>query len=180
MSDTTHVTPPARLGPVSRARIGWALARVDVYLDGRISGRQRRGIRRELRANLVEAARHRGAKEAVAGLGDLRDLARGYVDAEVSDVRWRSGTVAASATFLLLVVATDVFHVGFTAALREVGSDRPVAYSYELWDGFGPLRGSADPAAGVFEVSLLTPFHLLTIVLVYIVAARLWRWRPSR
>jgi hypothetical protein len=61
---------------LDRMWIGRAVVGYDFWLEARgVAGRRRRDLRRELRANLSEAALDVGAREAVRRVGSPRVLA---------------------------------------------------------------------------------------------------------
>lgn len=86
-----------------RARIWWAVRRYDFWLDTFFARRGvRRDLRRELSANLTDAATTVGAKQAVANVGGLRRLAAQMTAPEEDRPRWYAGAMAGLAALAAL------------------------------------------------------------------------------
>lgn len=153
---------------MDRARIEWAVLRVDFDLDGRVPWRRRRQIRAELRSNLSEAAQAVGAKAAVRQLGDLHALAMSYL--ELYRGRWdfRAGSVAAVATYVALQVLAFVVFMAFSSGVVAGGGH---GASYSFWSGFGPFGGSV-LSGDRFEVLILSPAHVLLMAAAGLVGSR--------
>ena len=97
-----HILPtpiPERtssMNVIDRARIENAVQSYSFWLDWRgASGRRRRELRRELPANLVDAADHGGARDAVRHLGGTRRMA---AEALPPDRAARAGPSVSTAT----------------------------------------------------------------------------------
>jgi hypothetical protein len=150
-------------------RLGWAY----------VPARQQRDIVRELRAGLEEAAGSGDLDEAIERLGSTRELAREYADVLQPRVRWLAGVMWAAIAFAAVVwigiIAALAFAAGLDAAAVAQGS-------YDLW----PSLAFGDEAFLVEErdaqgdvtgasMSLLTPVHLVAMVVAFVVGSRPWR-----
>ena len=140
--------------------------------------------RRELRDNLISATEDVGAKEAVRQLGDLRQLAAGYLAAEYGDWQPRpSWTKAAGAAIVSYVILYWLHEVGTSAFRAGVLSDQPGANGRFAWDGipyvlddavFTFTNGAAISVGGAWR-----PGAYIAVLLVSILAGRLWRLLPG-
>lgn len=149
-----------------RARIEWAVLRVDFDLDARVPRARRRQIRNELRSNLVAAAANVGASVAVRQLGDLHKLAMSYVDVYRGRWDFRAGSWAAVVTYAAVQVIAFAIFVGFSSGVLAGGGH---SASYTFWDGFGPFGGSA--SAHSFQLLILSPAHVLLMAVAFFVAS---------
>lgn len=149
-----------------RARIRWALLRVDYVLDARVPRGRRREIRNELRSNLMEAAGRVGAEAAVRQLGDLNELAKSYL--EVYRGRWdfRAGSLAAVLMYAAIQVVGLAIFAGFSTGIFAGGGH---SASYSFWNGFGPFGGNASTHS--FGVLILSPAHLLLMAVAFVVGS---------
>lgn len=153
-----------------RLRIELAVRRVDWVLDGRVPMAKRRQIRSELRSNLIEAAEEVGANDAVRQLGDLRALAVSYLELYRGRFDLRAGSYWAVITYAAIqalgIALSIAFHAGVAAGGSHGGS-----YSFELWPGFGPFAGSASAGASSFMMLILSPAHVLLMLLAFVVGS---------
>ncbi len=149
-----------------RLRIELAVRRVDYALDGRVPMAKRRQIRNELRSNLVEAAKEVGAENAVQQLGDLRALADSYLELYRGRFDFRLGSVWAIVTYAALQVMGIALLIAFHAGVAAAGSHSGT-YSFELWPGFGPFAGKASASGNSFEILLLSPAHMLLMLVAF-------------
>lgn len=151
-------------------RIETAIRRLDWRLEGRVPRRRRRQIRRELRANLAEAAADFGEVEALRRLGDLRELAREYLDAETGRLNLRVGAYAAVVALAGLQLAGILLLHGFQAGLEAAGGSGPAHFS--LW----PLSFETAPEDGVlFTATVAWPALVGFPLLAFLVWSRAWR-----
>jgi hypothetical protein len=75
-----------------KLRILWAGARYNFWLDlHSVPNRKRRDLRRELKANLVQAAANIGTSKALLNIGSLRKLASASTQDGVLRSRWSAG-----------------------------------------------------------------------------------------
>jgi len=150
--------------------------------------RTRLAHRREVRENLLTASAEVGTKAALAGLGDARRLADGYVDAEFGDEArphlYTAAAILLTSQLLLTSLFTDAiiaFADGLTAA------DPDVTGTFH-WPGISFLQDDVTYTAVHGEVEWVggafTPLTWLLFVTATIVGGRLWRlvpqWRRRR
>ena len=162
------------------ARAVWAFDRLlqDLPRKSRVAAR------RELRDNLTSATEDVGAKEAVRQLGDLRQLAAGYLAAEYGDWQPRpSWTKAASAFIACYVVLYWLQEVGSSPFRAGVLSDQPVATGRFTWDGIPYVLDDAvftfSQGVGSSVGGAWRPGAYIALILVSILAGRLWRLLPG-
>lgn len=145
---------------------------------------QRIATRRDVRVNLLEAARDVGTTEALRRVGGSRRLAQQYLAAEFGDNprhSWIAAAYAATLTPLLLnfflAEAGNAFQNGVTAA------DSQATGTY-IWAGVSWLQsattytfshGTASTHGGAW-----TPLTYLLWLLITIGSGRLWRLRFPR
>lgn len=148
----------------------------------------RRAHRREVRENLLTASAEVGTMAALEGVGDVRRLAAGYVDAQFGDEPRPHLTTAALVFFtsqlLLLSLLTDAtiaFGDGLTAADPGVSGTFHWAGISFLQDDvtFTAVDGEVDWVGGAY-----TPLAWVLFIGATIAAGRLWRlvpqWRRRR
>ena len=151
---------------MDRARIEWAVQRVDFELDARVPRSRRRQIRTELRANLLEAAHAVGAKAAVGQLGDLHKLAMSYLDVYRGRWDFRAGSWAAVVTYLAIQVVASAIFAGFSTGVLASGGHEA---TYAFWNGFGPFGGSASGHS--FQLLILSPAHVLLMAAAFVLGS---------
>ena len=145
---------------------------------------QRIAIRREVRANLIEATHDVGVTEALRRVGGSRRLAQQYLAAEFGDrprPSWIGAAVGAGYTPLLLN-----FFLGEAGnAFRDgVIANDPHATGTYVWSGVTWLQsattytftdGTATSSGGAW-----TPLTYLVLFAVMVGTGRLWRVRVRR
>lgn len=156
-------------------RLGWRLSL------GMVPARQQRETVRELRAGLEDAAASGDLDQALARLGEPRELARAYLVAMEPRPRWAAGIVWAGVSLGVTFLVGLALSLAFTAGL-EAGGAGPG--TYELWSGFAfdgdPLYVEARAADGrsmTATFSLFTPLHVTAVVAAFVLASRPWRLR---
>jgi hypothetical protein len=153
-----------------RLRIELAVRRVDWLLDGRVPMGKRRQIRTELRSNLFEATNEVGAEKAIQRLGDLRALAHSYLELYRGRLDFKVGSYWAVLTYaaiqLLGIALLIAFHAGVAAGGAHGGT-----YSFEYWSGFGPFAGSVSANGSSFVMLLLSPAHVLLMLVAFLVGS---------
>lgn len=173
-----------------RLRIGWTVGAMHARLAD-LPGRRRRAIRRELRANLRDAAREVGAREAVARLGNQRELARGYLAAAGPRSRWKIGAAWTAVTWGSWIVVLSVLQIGFMIGVGTAAPAGDQSYSWQApWLlGFGGQAEVVDGWLGGFalEIRLLGPL-VIGLAAFLLGSSRFWRmlqlgrpasWRSS-
>lgn len=168
-----------------RLRLSFTVFRYDQWLDLKgVPGAARRPLRRELRANLDEAAADVGVDAALARLGSPEALATAHA-AAVHDPRrpaWGVGLVTAA------VVAVGYAWTWFLAALAWLDGAQAAAPGGGSAQGTITLYpGSRLAATWGPEGLSLDVFYppmpaVVLIGLVFLLAARVWRLtrRPAR
>ncbi|MCB1252392.1 MAG: hypothetical protein KDB39_03935 [Austwickia sp.] len=165
---------------LDRVRIETAVQRYDLALDlYGVAGPARRGLRRELRTNLREAAGDGGVRPALAAIGSPEQLARESAEAVSNPTRpaWSQGLawalVAVFLYWLLSLWSTFAFMDGVLAS----------GASHEVTGGITLLPGTEvsvqHDATGVMGGLVMRgPFWLTALalfLLVLTIAGRLWR-----
>lgn len=158
---------------IDRCRVWIATWWYGVWLEYHgVAIRRRRELKRELRANLVEASAARSAREGINDLGGVRVLATAVAQSGVRRPRWQIAGVAAAATLGI------VLNVEFIAALNYVNGVIDSGGGVNAGVVF-PFPGSSvshDPVGPGFAVEVglgwLPPALAL---LVFVLVARPWR-----
>ena len=153
-----------------RMRIELAVRTVDWELDGRVAMARRRQIRNELRSNLIEAANEVGTATAVRQLGDLKSLASSYLDLYRGRFDFRAGAFWAVATYAAIQVLGVAVLIAFKTGVGAGGWNSG-SYSFEFWNGFGPFAGSVSANGSSFEMLLLSPAHLLLMLVAFAIGS---------
>lgn len=165
---------------LDRTRIAVAVWWYSTWLDLRsVPGRRRRELRRDLRANLGEAASAKGAAAAVRDLGGVRRLAAAMA-AESRRPRW-----IAAASFGITAGAL-VLLVQFFAVVNWMSGAEAADPALPVRGGLVPFPGTevvyTPPVGGVgmaVEFSLGWMF-LAVAALVFVAVARPWRLVTER
>jgi len=171
--------------------IGWwnrlRIERLVWFLDQQLYDLPRRSriaTRRDVRANLLEAARDVGAAEALRRVGDSRQLAQRYLVAELGEGPRHSWIAAAYVAGLLPLLLDYVFGEAADAYGAGVAAADPHATGTFTWPGVSYLQspttfsftdGHANQLGGAW-----TPLTYLLWILATIAAGRLWRLLRSR
>ncbi len=144
--------------------------------------------RRELRTNLLAAARDAGTSTALRDVGDTGSLAAEYLNAELGPGPRHSWTAAGvfllTSTLLLMSVlsdAADAFGDGILAGNPDAGGTF-------TWPGIGYLQNEVTYTVSDGEHSYVggafTPMTWALLVIGTIAVGRLWRalprWRQLR
>ncbi len=154
--------------------VGWFVWRYDLALDVRgVSWRQRGRLRRELRANLTDAAADVGWRAALAGVGTPRGLVADLVADDGRRPRWSVGSSAAALVLALTLVVLLVATIGFTHGVQASGAQGEVAGPLGAFPGVRAAY-TADPT--VWSVSLQGTWAVLVLpALAFLGFARPWR-----
>ena len=164
-----------------KARREFLMASYDFWLDYYGNpGRQRRELRRELRANLDESTAERGWEAARDGLGSVRLLARESADSVRDPHRpsWNTGAVLAGLAFAFVVLlhAWSMFAFVDGAAAVGLPPGREVTGSVTLLPG---SRFSAADSVDGFQLGFgmfISPWLLLGLpLLAWLLGSRVWR-----
>jgi hypothetical protein len=167
------------------------IERVVWMLDQRLYDLPRRSRidkRREVRANLRAAASDIGTREALARLGNSRELATEYLTAEFGDGPGPSWIAASLFLFTGVLVGTSLFTDAAIAYSDGILAANPHATGTFTWNGIDYLQtsvqytfvdGSSNFAGGAFS-----PLAWMLLVIATVLVGRLWRlpsvWRRRR
>lgn len=159
---------------LDRARIEWAVLSYDFWLDLRgASIRRRRDLRRELRANLRDAAARSGGRGAVAALGSTRRMAAEASTEDATRPRWTAGAHSAFVALALTMLGTLIAATAWADGVMSADPDRPVSGSVTF------LPGSSleyAPVGEGFEISFTTGWAPVVVgLVVFVLVARPWR-----
>jgi hypothetical protein len=169
---------PHRIGPLDRLRIErlvWALDQ-QIY---DLPRRARIATRREVRANLLEAATDVGATAALRGVGGSRQLAEQYLQAEFGEGPRHSWISAAYAAGLMPLLLTFFLGEAQNAFLDGITAADPHAGGTYLWNGVSWLQrpvemtltdGHASSTGGSWTILTYVLWLIVTLA-----AGRLWR-----
>ena len=83
------------------------------------------------------------------------------------------------AAFALLQAVGIALDVGFRRGAEAAGTDRAVSYALEFVSGLGPYAGSYIPG-GAMTFTLLTPAHVVLMLLAALIGGRAWRLMSRR
>ena len=166
-----------------RLRLERAVWTVDRLLQD-LPRRSRVARRHELRNDLHSATDDVGAAVAVRQLGDLRELAAGYLAAEYGDWPPRpSWGRAAGAAVLYYFVLAWLLEAGSSGFRAGILTGQPSATGNYSWNGISYLL---DDVAFTFSHGVSTsvggawqPLAYAALALVSILAGRLWRLLPG-
>lgn len=166
------------MGIIDRLRIEDAVQRYDFWLELRgARGRQRRALRRELRANLRDAAADIGVTRALFNIGSPKQLAWEMTPEAASRPRWSMGAMWASLAFGMVVFAVLLTSISFTAGVEASGVVGETVRGFVFpWFGVDymarvePGRGGLSVGAGNVQ------WYFLGIpLLTFLAVARPWR-----
>lgn len=157
-----------------KARIVWASARYDFWLDlNSVPRRQRRALRAEFKSNLTEASADVGLSAALTNLGGVRRLAAETTQGGRHRSRWLAGWVVALSTFALLLTTFLFLTLYYSEGVLDAGATEPVSSS--LFPFFGSSV-TVDPSNGDLAVSIQPgPMPLIVSLIVWILVAKPWR-----
>lgn len=167
-------------GPQKQAKLGWRhalsreqyLFRVDLYLDGRIPGRQRKRILADLRNSIDAEAESNTLQEILLGLGQPRDLAAGYLEgADHSRPLWAAGGVAAMCTLMAYWVLLFTYTFGMLSVAHEMGGEFASHFFFVEVTAFSDDNGIGIGWTG--SAALWFPLALATTA--FVVGSRAWR-----
>lgn len=163
---------------IDTIRIEAAVLRYDFWLEGfDVYFGERRAMRRDLRANLTEAAAAEGTTAALDGLGSIRALARAQAGDRSHTPRWSRAIWVASGAFAALVLWSTVLGTAWwdgaqaAAPAGQAVTGRP---TLAPWIELTMTQGSDGSAPG-FSATLGLGWLLLVALAIFILVARPWR-----
>jgi hypothetical protein len=159
---------------LDRVRIERAVLSYDWWLDLRgTPARRRRELRRELRANVREAAAHTGARAAVAALGSTRQMAADAALADPTRPRWAVGIYSGLTALMGTLVVALLAGTAWADGVMSADPTAPVRGSVTLLPGSSMEYA---PLADGFSVSSSVGWLPVAVgVLVFVAVARPWR-----
>lgn len=174
---TTHDSP-TRLRLREQLRLDWWLLRFELAMQD-YPAREARRIRRELRASVLDDARHAGLDAALRDLGSPRRLAAAYfAELDRERPRWTDGAVLGSLVGILLPAYMWLsWQMGALDAVAATGGG-----TVELsWLGTPTILTHTDEAVSM-ETTLGWGPVVLAVVLTgvfFALGSRIWRLRSS-
>jgi hypothetical protein len=169
------------MGILDRLRIERLVWALDQQLYD-LPRRARLAARRDVRANLLEAAGEIGAREALRRIGGSRQLAEQYLVAELGEGPRHSWIAAAyfAATVPLLLL----FFLGEAASAYQDGLTAAHASGSFVWNGVAYLQSAQTFTVHHGQVSSVgggwTPLVYVLWLAGTIACGRLWRVLPRR
>ncbi len=164
---------------MDRARLEAAVYSYGFWLDLRgVPRRQRRNLRRELRANLLDASAQRGARAAVAALGGTRRMAADGPALDPRRPRWNAGATAGLCAASIVLLIEFFAALGWADGAMAASKDKAVHGPLTLFPGSALTY---DPAPRSLTISLQPGWGALAVGLaVFVLVARPWRLATGR
>jgi hypothetical protein len=141
------------------------------------------GIRREVRQNLLTAAREVGAGTALKQLGGTAELASGYLTAEYGEGprhSWIAAGLFLACFPLLLIALLGEAALGFGHGITAAD---PHATGTFAWDGVSLLQTRVTytfvNGHGTYTGGVMTPLAWVLLIVGTVIAGRLWRVVPT-
>lgn len=167
------------------------IERVVWFLDQQLYDLPRRSRiehRREVRANLLSAAADVGTSAALRQIGSSRQLAAGYLTAELGEGPRASWLAAAVFLFTGQLVLTSVLSEAAQAFGRGVTAADPTATGTYTWAGISHLQSAVTytfvDGHGSSVGGAWTPLAYVLWLIATVLVGRLWRlvpmWRARR
>ena len=144
--------------------------------------------RRELRSNLLEAARDNGTSTALRDVGDSGTLAAEYLDAELGHGPRHSWMAAGAFLLTSTLLLNSIFFDAADAFGDGILAGNPSADDTFTWPGISYLQTavtySVSDGAHTFVGGAFTPLTWMLLTIGTIAVGRLWRalpmWRRHR
>lgn len=172
---TPFASPVARLRLTDQARREWYITKVD-FLTQDVPSGYRKGMRRELRFDLGAAAADVGMSQAVRNIGPAAVLA---AQLKLAEGRKLPHPWTGVITFVILAFSWIGMLMAtanaLTAAAAQLATDRTVTV-HAAWLGSTVSVTHGERLSGGVEFSVVT---VATMVIVPLIAARAWRYRPA-
>ncbi|HEX5511767.1 MAG TPA: hypothetical protein VFX41_08625 [Actinomycetales bacterium] len=160
---------------LDRMRIARVVAGYDFWLEARgVAGRRRRDLRRELRANLTEAAGDVGAREAVRRVGSPRVLAQEALADGAKRPLWSLASSCGGLALVVMVFAVLFAAFGFADGVSASGVHEPVEGPLVLVPG--STAEAHFPVGGGISLGVSFGWSVLVLpAVVFLLVARPWR-----
>jgi hypothetical protein len=140
-------------------------------------------IRREVRQNLLSAARDVGARAAIKQLGATAELASEYLTGEYGDGprhSWLAAAVFLAGIPLLLISLLSEAALGFGHGITTAD---PHATGTFTWDGVSLLQTRVTytfvNGHGTYTGGAMSPLAWVLLIIAAVIAGRLWRVVPT-
>lgn len=145
----------------------WAALRLDLWLEWyAVPPATGRAMRKELTANLLEAAHEPGGVRAAVRRVDVRDLAR-EAAVDTGAPRWNRGATAAVLALGLVLVGQGLLALVFADGLLSAGGGQGTLLGEEV---------SASQDGDGLEVAFgIGPGPVVAAVVVFVLVSRPWR-----
>lgn len=166
---------------IDRVRILWAGARYDFWLDlNSVPRKKRRELRRELRANLAEAAGHVGTSKALLNVGGMRKLAAESTRDGAGRSRWSAGITVGMVTFCTLIVLFFAASLYYAEGVLDTEVTGPVRSSLFPFLGSTVEINNQGAGQGIEIDASFGPVPLLLPLAMFILVAKPWRSLAGR
>jgi len=164
---------------IDHARISGATLSYDLWLEtAGVPGKRRRDLRRELRANLVDATTRVGSRAAFRGLGSTRALASAANPADPTRPRWTVGFVVGMGVFVLAILTEFLVMLGWLDGAMAATPDGRVVGGLTFFPGSSLIYNSSGSG---FSVSIDFGWACVFVGLgAFILTARPWRLLKRR
>jgi hypothetical protein len=173
---------PHKLTTLDRIRIEGLVWTLDQRLYD-LPRSSRIAKRREVRANLLEAAADHGSSEALRRIGSSRTLAREYLGAEFGDRPRHSWLAVAYFAGLTPLLLNFVLSEASNAYAQGLVAAHPSASGTYTWSGISylqsPLTFSTEQGNVTHFGGAWTPLVYVLWLLGTIAVGRLWRLLPT-
>lgn len=163
---------PRRRGWGHAARREWYLLMVDLHLDGKVPGRRRKAIVRDLR-NIIDAETEMSPlQEVIAGLGHPRELAVSYAEGTPKTrVLWSIGAAAALVALMVYWLLSLTYSLGMLSVAHQAGGEFDSHFFLVDVMAFSTAEGIGIGWSG--NAALWFPLALAA--LAFMGASRAWR-----
>lgn len=150
----------------------WYLFGVDLNLDGRVPGRQRKRILADLRDCIDTEAETTSLKAVLAGLGKPGVLAKSYVEnADHSRPLWSGGLMVATGVLVSYWLFFFTYVLGMYSVVSQVGGE---FHSHFLFVNVMAFSDNTGIGVGWFDAAAWWVPLALTMV-AFVLGSRSWR-----
>ena len=178
---------PTNLTLLDRLRIEGRVWALDQQLYD-LPRKQRIATRREVRSNVVSAARSVGTRRALTNLGTTKQLAEEYLQAQFGPAPRASWLSAAIFFLTAMLVLTSLLNEAAQAFGNGILAASPHVTGHFSWHGIAYLQTGVEYTLNDGRVDFvggaLAPLSYLLLVLGAVGVGQLWRllpgWRRDR